>query len=269
MKTNLLAALPRIRSLIRVASLHLPSQLVDVAFVIALRGGAETARHRLPSTRHPGSWRPTAASRRSGGSAIQAGAGHLASWRWRGNSRRPIWAGWAALFLAALADDQMRLHENKGAWLAEKLRFPRVCWGCARTISARCSSGGCWPSLPLAVPRFSSSVAATDGPAGPPSGWRSWSPPTSSSAASSIRSTCSSSAAGWRTPWAPLEDGGELVALQPLCLSYVVALHRRLRRGPTVAVRSGRPCRNPRAHRRLTSPGRPPRSASRRARPSA
>jgi hypothetical protein len=43
-------------------------------------------------------------------------------------SRRPIWVGWAALFVAALADDKLRLHENKGAWLAEmldkKLWFP-------------------------------------------------------------------------------------------------------------------------------------------------
>lgn len=36
-------------------------------------------------------------------------------------SRRPVWVGWAALFAAALADDKLRLHENKGAWLADRL----------------------------------------------------------------------------------------------------------------------------------------------------
>ena len=36
-------------------------------------------------------------------------------------SRRPVWLGWAALFAAALADDKLRLHENKGAWLADRL----------------------------------------------------------------------------------------------------------------------------------------------------
>ncbi|MGY1692653.1 hypothetical protein [Geodermatophilus sp. SYSU D01105] len=36
-------------------------------------------------------------------------------------SRRPVWVGWALLFAAALADDKLRLHENKGAWLADRL----------------------------------------------------------------------------------------------------------------------------------------------------
>src|SRR4051794_14566691 len=39
-------------------------------------------------------------------------------------SRRAIWASWGVLFAAALADDKLRLHERKGAWLAEKLHFP-------------------------------------------------------------------------------------------------------------------------------------------------
>ncbi|WP_448621136.1 hypothetical protein [Geodermatophilus sp. URMC 65] len=43
-------------------------------------------------------------------------------------TRHAVWAAWALLYAAALADDGMRLHENKGAWLAEmlgkKLWFP-------------------------------------------------------------------------------------------------------------------------------------------------
>jgi hypothetical protein len=43
-------------------------------------------------------------------------------------TRRLVFVPWAALFAFALADDSLRLHENKGAWLAEmldrKLWFP-------------------------------------------------------------------------------------------------------------------------------------------------
>jgi hypothetical protein len=36
-------------------------------------------------------------------------------------ARSLVWAAYAALFLCALADDYLRLHENKGAWLADRL----------------------------------------------------------------------------------------------------------------------------------------------------
>jgi hypothetical protein len=42
---------------------------------------------------------------------------------WR-RTRHLVWATYAVLFLCALADDYLRLHERKGAWLAEKLAFP-------------------------------------------------------------------------------------------------------------------------------------------------
>jgi hypothetical protein len=36
-------------------------------------------------------------------------------------TRHLVWAAYAVVFLSALADDYLRLHENKGAWLAEQL----------------------------------------------------------------------------------------------------------------------------------------------------
>lgn len=36
-------------------------------------------------------------------------------------TRHLVWAAYAAVFLSALADDALRLHETKGAWLAEQL----------------------------------------------------------------------------------------------------------------------------------------------------
>lgn len=36
-------------------------------------------------------------------------------------SRRWVFLPWATVFAAALADDSLRLHENKGAWLADRL----------------------------------------------------------------------------------------------------------------------------------------------------
>ncbi|MGY1673604.1 hypothetical protein [Geodermatophilus sp. SYSU D00710] len=36
-------------------------------------------------------------------------------------SRRWVFLPWAAVFAAALADDSLRLHENRGAWLADRL----------------------------------------------------------------------------------------------------------------------------------------------------
>ena len=36
-------------------------------------------------------------------------------------TRHLVWAAYAVLFLCALADDSLRLHENKGAWLADRL----------------------------------------------------------------------------------------------------------------------------------------------------
>lgn len=43
-------------------------------------------------------------------------------------TRHAVWAAYAAVFLCALADDSLRLHESKGAWLAgqlaEDLWFP-------------------------------------------------------------------------------------------------------------------------------------------------
>jgi hypothetical protein len=44
-------------------------------------------------------------------------------------SRRLVWAPYAAIFACALADDSLRLHERKGAWLAEKLSFPEGVFG--------------------------------------------------------------------------------------------------------------------------------------------
>jgi len=43
----------------------------------------------------------------------------LVSVAWR--TRRLIWAAWALLFAGALADDSLRLHENYGSWLADRL----------------------------------------------------------------------------------------------------------------------------------------------------
>ena len=37
------------------------------------------------------------------------------------STRHLVWAAYAAVFLSALADDSLRLHENKGAWLADRL----------------------------------------------------------------------------------------------------------------------------------------------------
>jgi hypothetical protein len=39
-------------------------------------------------------------------------------------TRHLVWPAYAAVFVCALADDYLRLHERKGAWLAEKLAFP-------------------------------------------------------------------------------------------------------------------------------------------------
>ncbi|WP_448611596.1 hypothetical protein [Geodermatophilus sp. URMC 60] len=36
-------------------------------------------------------------------------------------TRHLVWAAYAVLFLSALADDFLRLHENQGAWLADRL----------------------------------------------------------------------------------------------------------------------------------------------------
>jgi hypothetical protein len=38
-----------------------------------------------------------------------------------GVTRHLVWAAYAVVFLSALADDYLRLHENKGAWLADRL----------------------------------------------------------------------------------------------------------------------------------------------------
>jgi len=35
--------------------------------------------------------------------------------------RRAIWVAYAAIFLCALADDSLRLHENYGSWIADRL----------------------------------------------------------------------------------------------------------------------------------------------------
>ena len=45
----------------------------------------------------------------------------LALWR---VTRHLVWIAYATVFLCALADDYLRLHERKGAWLAEKLALP-------------------------------------------------------------------------------------------------------------------------------------------------
>jgi hypothetical protein len=44
-------------------------------------------------------------------------------------TRHLVWGAYAVLFLCALADDSLRLHERKGAWLAEKLAFPEGVFG--------------------------------------------------------------------------------------------------------------------------------------------
>ncbi|WP_369257942.1 hypothetical protein [Geodermatophilus amargosae] len=36
-------------------------------------------------------------------------------------TRHLVWVAYAAVYLCALADDSLRLHENKGAWLADRL----------------------------------------------------------------------------------------------------------------------------------------------------
>jgi hypothetical protein len=36
-------------------------------------------------------------------------------------ARRPLFVAWASVYACALADDSLRLHENKGAWLADRL----------------------------------------------------------------------------------------------------------------------------------------------------
>jgi hypothetical protein len=36
-------------------------------------------------------------------------------------TRRAVFAAWGSLYACALADDSLRLHENKGAWLAERI----------------------------------------------------------------------------------------------------------------------------------------------------
>src|SRR5215204_3091520 len=120
-KTNLLAARPPIRSLFA-WPLFLPLLLVDVAF--ATVSVVYESRHGIDFL-NPSPW------------LLEADGGYSEIWGYAIEAalvlsllalavlaRRPIWTGFAALFLAALADDEMRLHENKGAWLAEKLRFP-------------------------------------------------------------------------------------------------------------------------------------------------
>jgi hypothetical protein len=36
-------------------------------------------------------------------------------------TRRAVFAAWGSLYACALADDSLRLHENKGAWLADRI----------------------------------------------------------------------------------------------------------------------------------------------------
>lgn len=66
-------------------------------------------------------------------------------------SRRGIWAAWAALFLLALADDQQRLHERKGAWLAEKLSFPEGVLGLRANDLGEIAVWGLLALVPLAA----------------------------------------------------------------------------------------------------------------------
>ena len=116
--TNLRAARPPVRSLFT-WPLLIGLVLVDLAFVVV--SYVYESRHGVDYL-HTSPW------------LLEADGGYSEIWGYAIETslvvsllalavlaRRPVWIGWAALFLAAFADDEMRLHENKGAWLAEML----------------------------------------------------------------------------------------------------------------------------------------------------
>ena len=237
MKTNLLATRPRIRSLF-VWPLFLALALVDVAFVIA--SVVEQSRHGIDFL-HPSPWLLEADGGFSEiwGYAIQA-ALVISLLALAGITRRPIWAGWAALFLAALADDEMRLHENKGAWLAEKLRFPEGVLGLRANDLGEMFVWGLLAAAPLAVLAFFFCRSdrwtrrATIGMALLVAAYVFFGGVVDQVHVLFLGGPLENAVG-------TIEDGGELIVLS-LCLSYVVALHRRLRRdrrSPSGAANSG------------------------------
>jgi hypothetical protein len=224
-KTGLLSARPPIRALFA-WPLLLGLVLVDVAFVIV--SVVRQSRHRI-NFLDPSPW------------LLEADGGYPEIWGYAIQAalvlsllalaviaRRPIWVGWAALFLAALADDEMRLHENKGAWLAEQLAFPEGVLGLRANDLGEMLVWGLLAAVPLAVVAFF--FRRSD----------------RRTRSANIGMTLLVAAFVFfgvvvdqvhvlflggplENAVGAIEDGGELIVLS-LCLSYVVALHRRVRR---------------------------------------
>jgi hypothetical protein len=92
-----------------------PLVLVDLAFVVA------SVWH-LALGRREGAW----VLETDGGYAeqfgyLQQGAIALLLLVLALITRRGVFAAWGSLYACALADDSLRLHENKGAWLADRI----------------------------------------------------------------------------------------------------------------------------------------------------
>jgi hypothetical protein len=158
-------------------------------------------------------------------------------------ARRPIWAGFAALFLAALADDEMRLHENKGAWLAEKLRFPEGVLGLRANDLGEMFVWGLLAAVPLAVLVFFYRRSdrwtrrAGIGLAVLVAGYVFFGGVVDQLHVLFLGGPLENAVG-------TIEDGGELVVLS-LTLAYVVALHRRLRRDRRARAASADPAAAP------------------------
>jgi hypothetical protein len=223
--TNLLAARPPVRSLFA-WPLFIVLVLVDVAFVTV--SALYESRHGIDFL-DPSPW------------LLEADGGYSEIWGYAIEgalvisllalgvmSRRPVWAGWAALFLAALADDEMRLHENKGAWLAEKLRFPEGVLGLRANDLGEMFVWGLLAAVPLAVVvvffRRSDrwTRRAGIGMALLVAAYVFFGGVVDQLHVLFLGGPLENAVGS-------IEDGGELIVLS-LTLSYVVALHRRLRR---------------------------------------
>ena len=226
LKTNLLSGRPAIRSLFT-WPLLIGLVLVDLAFVIVSvvyqsRNGIDVL--------NPSPW------------VLEADGGYSEIWSYATEAalvlsllalavltRRPIWAGWSTLFLAALADDEMRLHESKGAWLAEKLRFPEGVLGLRANDLGEMFVWGLLAIVPLAIVIFF--FRRSDR----------WTRRASIGMAVLVAAYVFFGGVvdqlhvlflggPLENAVGSLEDGGELIVLS-VTLSYVVALHLRLRRG--------------------------------------
>jgi hypothetical protein len=224
LNTNLLSGRPAIRSLFT-WPLLIGLVLVDLAFVIV--SVVHQSRNGIDLL-NPSPW------------VLEADGGYSEIWSYATEAalvlsllalavlaRRPIWAGWSALFLAALADDEMRLHESKGAWLAEKLRFPEGVLGLRANDLGEMFVWGLLAAVPLAVVAFfylrtdRRTRRAGIGLAVLVAAYVFFGGVVDQLHVLFLGGPLENAVG-------TIEDGGELVVLS-LILAYVVALHRRLR----------------------------------------